>query len=159
MAAVPCDIANPSLAAGGKRRILCADQDMPVLARIRERFAREKPLTGLKLSACLHVTAETANLARTLQAGGANLALIASKAVHGYRRVGETTGGVLVYPGLETIDASRAADAMREFGHSYLTDSGAVLSDIKALLLLKIGAKLRGLPETGTDPNVYWSLN
>jgi adenosylhomocysteinase len=55
-----------------------ADQDMPVLARIRERFAKEKPLAGLKMSACLHVTAETANLARTLQAGGGDLVLIAS---------------------------------------------------------------------------------
>src|SRR5438876_35459 len=55
-----------------------ADRDMPVLARIRERFAKEKPLAGIKLSACLHVTAETANLARTLQAGGADLCLIAS---------------------------------------------------------------------------------
>jgi adenosylhomocysteinase len=72
------DIANPKLANGGKRRILWADQDMPVLARIRERFAKEKPLAGLKMSACLHVTAETANLARTLQAGGADLVLIAS---------------------------------------------------------------------------------
>ena len=51
---------------------------MPVLARIRERFAKEKPLKGLRMSACLHVTAETANLARTLQAGGADLVLIAS---------------------------------------------------------------------------------
>jgi adenosylhomocysteinase len=73
-----CDIANPSLAAGGKRRILWADQDMPVLGRIRERFAKEKPLAGIRMSACLHVTAETANLARTLQAGGADLLLIAS---------------------------------------------------------------------------------
>src|SRR6266568_660372 len=72
------DIANPKLAGGGKRRILWADGDMPVLARIRQRFAQEKPLAGLRLSACLHVTAETANLARTLQAGGADLVLIAS---------------------------------------------------------------------------------
>src|SRR3981081_2157662 len=72
------DIANPKLAGAGKRRILWADQDMPVLARIRERFAKEKPLAGLRMSACLHVTAETANLARTLQAGGADLVLIAS---------------------------------------------------------------------------------
>src|ERR1051325_5848303 len=72
------DIANPKLAGGGKRRILWADGDMPVLARIRERFSREKPLAGVRLSACLHVTAETANLARTLQAGGADLVLIAS---------------------------------------------------------------------------------
>src|SRR5205085_10940526 len=57
---------------------LWADGDMPVLARIRQRFEQEKPLAGLRLSACLHVTAETANLARTLQAGGADLVLVAS---------------------------------------------------------------------------------
>jgi adenosylhomocysteinase len=72
------DIKDHKLAAGGKKRILWADRDMPVLARIRERFAKEKPLAGLRLSACLHVTAETANLARTLQAGGAAVLLVAS---------------------------------------------------------------------------------
>ena len=66
------------LAAEGKRRIEWADNDMPVLAEIRNRFAKEKPLSGKKMSACLHVTAETANLARTLQAGGADLVLVAS---------------------------------------------------------------------------------
>lgn len=66
------------LAAEGKRRIEWADNDMPVLAAIRRRFAREKPLKGKKMSACLHVTAETANLARTLKAGGADLMLVAS---------------------------------------------------------------------------------
>src|SRR5437868_6792589 len=73
-----CDIGNPKLAPQGKKRILWADADMPVLQRIRERFAREKPLAGVRLSACLHVTAETANLARTLQAGGADVVLVAS---------------------------------------------------------------------------------
>src|SRR3984893_18688980 len=72
------DVKDLKLAADGKRRILWADSDMPVLARIRDRFAREKPLQGLRMSACLHVTAETANLARALQAGGADLVLIAS---------------------------------------------------------------------------------
>jgi adenosylhomocysteinase len=72
------DVKNLALAPQGKKRILWADTDMPVLARIRERFAKEKPLTGLRMSACLHVTAETANLARTLQAGGADLVLVAS---------------------------------------------------------------------------------
>src|SRR2546430_1668052 len=72
------DIKDLALAPQGKKRILWADTDMPVLARIRERFGKEKPLAGLRLSACLHVTAETANLARTLQAGGADLVLIAS---------------------------------------------------------------------------------
>src|SRR6266446_4039598 len=72
------DIKDAKLAPGGKKRILWADRDMPVLARIRERFAKEKPLAGLRMAACLHVTCETANLARTLQAGGADLCLIAS---------------------------------------------------------------------------------
>ncbi|HLN27080.1 MAG TPA: adenosylhomocysteinase [Gemmataceae bacterium] len=72
------DIKDPKLAAQGKKRILWADRDMPVLARIRERFEKEKPLSGLRLSACLHVTAETANLARALQAGGGDVVLVAS---------------------------------------------------------------------------------
>ena len=72
------DVKNMALAEGGKKRILWADHDMPVLQLVKERFAREKPLKGLRMSACLHVTAETANLARTLQAGGADLVLVAS---------------------------------------------------------------------------------
>ena len=72
------DVADLSLAQGGKKRILWADNDMPVLASIRERFAKEKPLAGKNVSACLHITAETANLARTLKAGGANVVLCAS---------------------------------------------------------------------------------
>src|ERR1700732_3755748 len=75
---VACDIKDPKLAPQGKKRILWADRDMPVLARIRERFEKEKPLRGLRLSACLHVTAETANLGRALKAGGAELLLCAS---------------------------------------------------------------------------------
>jgi adenosylhomocysteinase len=67
-----------SLAAGGVARILWADRQMPVLAAIRERFEREQPLSGYRLSACLHVTTETANLARTLKAGGADVVLCAS---------------------------------------------------------------------------------
>ena len=72
------DVADLSLAAGGKKRILWADNDMPVLAAIRRRFAKSKPLKGMNVSACLHITAETANLARALKAGGANVALCAS---------------------------------------------------------------------------------
>src|SRR5712692_3296347 len=72
------DVKDLKLAPHGKKRILWADTDMPVLSRIRDRFAKEKPLAGLRMSACLHVTAETANLARTIQAGGADLVLIAS---------------------------------------------------------------------------------
>jgi adenosylhomocysteinase len=72
------DVADLSLAAGGKKRILWADNDMPVLAAIRRRFVKETPLKGRNVSACLHITAETANLARALKAGGANLVLCAS---------------------------------------------------------------------------------
>lgn len=72
------DVADLSLAQGGKKRILWADNDMPVLASIRERFAKDKPLAGKNVSACLHITAETANLARALKAGGANVVLCAS---------------------------------------------------------------------------------
>jgi adenosylhomocysteinase len=72
------DVKDLSLAAEGKKRIEWADNDMPVLKKISEKFEKEKPLLGKKMSACLHVTAETANLARTLKAGGADLVLIAS---------------------------------------------------------------------------------
>ncbi|MGD8206995.1 MAG: adenosylhomocysteinase, partial [Thiohalocapsa sp.] len=72
------DIADLSLADRGRRRIDWAAGEMPVLAGIRERFERERPLAGLRVSACLHVTTETANLVRTLKAGGADLVLCAS---------------------------------------------------------------------------------
>ncbi len=73
-----CHIKDETLAEGGRRRIDWAAREMPVLKQIRERFEKEKPLKGLRISACLHVTAETANLMRTLQAGGADLVLVAS---------------------------------------------------------------------------------
>jgi adenosylhomocysteinase len=72
------DIKNIDLAPAGRLRIEWAEREMPVLRLIRERFAREKPLAGVHLSACLHITTETANLARTLQAGGAEVVLTAS---------------------------------------------------------------------------------
>jgi adenosylhomocysteinase len=72
------DVADLALAPEGKKRILWADNDMLVLAAIRRRFAKVKPLKGKNVSACLHITAETANLARTLKAGGANVVLCAS---------------------------------------------------------------------------------
>src|SRR5205814_7044462 len=72
------DVKDISLAAEGKKRIEWADKDMPVLRAIRERFAKEKPLAGYKMSACLHITTETAALLRTLQAGGAEIVACAS---------------------------------------------------------------------------------
>jgi len=72
------DIKDPSLAEAGRQRIEWAYREMPVIKLIRERFTAEKPLKGVRISACLHVTVETANLALTLKEGGANLILCAS---------------------------------------------------------------------------------
>ena len=72
------DVKDLALAAEGVRRIMWADRQMPVLAAIRERFEAEQPLAGYRISACLHVTTETANLMRTLKAGGADVVLCAS---------------------------------------------------------------------------------
>jgi len=72
------DVKDMSLADSGLQRIEWADRSMPVLALVRKRFEQEKPLAGLRVSGCLHITAETANLARALKAGGADLVLCAS---------------------------------------------------------------------------------
>jgi len=72
------DVKDIGLAPSGKDKILWADDHMPVLRSIRERFGKEKPLAGIRIAACLHVTTETANLMRTLKAGGAEVALCAS---------------------------------------------------------------------------------
>jgi len=72
------DVTDLALAAEGRRRVEWAEREMPVLRLIRERFDRERPLAGIRIAACLHVTTETANLMRTLEAGGASVALAAS---------------------------------------------------------------------------------
>src|SRR5450631_4102890 len=72
------DVADLALAPQGEARIAWADGQMPVLRSIRRRFEREQALAGIRIAACLHVTAETANLACTLQAGGADVALCAA---------------------------------------------------------------------------------
>jgi len=78
MKKINSDIKNPRLAAAGKEKIDWAAREMPVLKLIQERFEREKPLEGVRLAACLHVTAETANLMKVLKAGGADVVLAAS---------------------------------------------------------------------------------
>ncbi|MDX9754259.1 MAG: adenosylhomocysteinase, partial [bacterium] len=76
--AADCDIKDKSLASKGKERIMWADRHMPVLQLIREQFEKRQPLKGFRIAACLHVTTETANLMRTLKAGGAHVVLCAS---------------------------------------------------------------------------------
>jgi adenosylhomocysteinase len=75
---VEYDIKDPGLAEGGRRKIQWAENEMPVLSQIQARFAKEQPLKGTKIAACLHVTTETANLMKTLQMGGAEVILCAS---------------------------------------------------------------------------------
>jgi S-adenosylhomocysteine hydrolase len=70
------EVKDLSLAKAGRNRVDWAERDMPVLPAIRERFEKEKPLAGMRMSACLHVTVETANLAQTLKAGWADLLLV-----------------------------------------------------------------------------------
>jgi adenosylhomocysteinase len=78
MAAKKYDVKDFRLAQNGRKRIVWAGQDMPVLRRVKERFHKEQPFRGMHFSACLHVTAETANLVQTLKAGGAHVVLCAS---------------------------------------------------------------------------------
>ena len=92
----------------------------------------------------------------TVYASSSDIALKASKVVHRFRRVGETTGGVLTYPGIETIDASNASRAIRGFGHFYVVDSPSVIGDIKSIIERQGPAKLRGLSQVGASPNTYW---
>ncbi|NMC79078.1 MAG: adenosylhomocysteinase, partial [Chloroflexi bacterium] len=72
------DVKDLQFAEGGRRRIEWAEREMPVLSQIQERFLKERPLDGVRISACLHVTTETANLMKALQAGGADVVLTAS---------------------------------------------------------------------------------
>src|SRR3954453_12834530 len=78
MTQLPCDIKNIELADQGKKRIEWANQSMPVLQSIRKDFIKSQPLKGMRISACLHVTTETANLMITLRDGGADIVLCAS---------------------------------------------------------------------------------
>ena len=91
------DVKDLALADEGRRRIEWADRQMPVLAAIRERFEADRPLDGLRISACLHVTTETANLMRTLKAGGAEVVTAGAAfrlrpgTVHRVRAIEDTT--------------------------------------------------------------------
>jgi esterase/lipase superfamily enzyme len=94
----------------------------------------------------------------TVYASSSDVALRISKVVHGFRRLGETTDGISIYPGLETIDASSAASMAKAYGHLYITDSPSVLRDIETVIRKKLSAAQRGLSQIGTSPNQYWQL-
>src|SRR3954466_6902475 len=115
------DIADPGLADAGQARIEWADEQMPVLRSIRKRFAGERPLDGITVAACLHVTAETANLARALIAGGAEVAVCAANPLSTQDDVAAALVGLhggevhaVRGEGAETYAAHVAAVAARE---------------------------------------------
>jgi adenosylhomocysteinase len=108
------DIANPALAAEGKKRIEWAERNMPVLAQIRERFEKTKPFNGVRIAACMHVTTETANLMRVLKAGGAEIALCASNPLS----TQDDTAAALVYEYGISVFARNAVD--RDGYHAHI---------------------------------------
>ena len=110
---VAADILDPSLAEPGRLRIEWADRQMPVLWKIRERFEKERPLEGLTIAACLHVTTETANLMRTLKAGGATVALCASNPLS----TQDETAASLVHDFDISTFAIRGVDDSRYYSH------------------------------------------
>jgi adenosylhomocysteinase len=134
---IECDVKDLSLARGGKLRIEWAEREMPVLRLIRERFATEQPLRGVKLVACAHVTTETANLVRALQAGGAETVLIASNPLSTQDDVAASLvsdWGVPVYAikGETTETYNRHVRTALDFQPEVIIDDG---SDVVATLI------------------------
>ena len=107
------DIRDPALADEGRLKIEWADRNMPVLVRIRERFEKERPLEGMRIAACLHVTTETANLMRTLQAGGAEVVLCASNPLSTQDDTASALVGVYEIP----VYAIRGVDDPAYYAH------------------------------------------
>jgi len=137
------DIKDINLAAEGKRRIEWAEREMQVLRLIREKFSTEKPLKGVRLVACAHVTTETANLVRTLQAGGAEALLIASNPLSTQDDVAASLvadWGVPVYAikGESTETYNRHVRTALDFRPQIIIDDG---SDVVATLLKERGAQ------------------
>jgi len=142
MSRPPHDVLDLELAAQGARRIAWADRHMPVLASIRERFAKERPLAGQRLAACLHVTSETANLVRTLVAGGAEVRLCASNPLStqddvAAALVSEHGVAVFAVKGEDNARYYRHIRACLEFEPTITMDDGADL--VSSLLFVSRG--------------------
>jgi adenosylhomocysteinase len=141
------DVKDIGLAAQGKQRIEWAEREMPVLRLIRERFGEEKPLDGVKLVACAHITTETANLARALQAGGAEAVLIASNPLSTQDDVAASlvsNWGIPVYAikGESTDTYNRHVRTALDYHPDIIIDDG---SDVVATLLKERGDQVKEL--------------
>ncbi|HEY8203941.1 MAG TPA: adenosylhomocysteinase [Pyrinomonadaceae bacterium] len=137
MPAMEHDVKDLSLAPQGKRRIDWAEREMPVLRLIRERFGAEQPLKGVRIVACAHITTETANLARALQAGGADSLLIASNPLSTQDDVAASLVadcGIPVYAmkGESTDTYRRHVQTALEFAPDIIIDDG---SDVVATMI------------------------
>src|ERR687891_2315893 len=128
---VPWDIADPSLAPSGRARVEWAEGQMPVLRSIRERFQKDAPLSGTKVAACLHVTAETANLMRALAAGGADVGLCSANPLTTQDEVAaalvEDGVPVLARRGEDADSYARHVASLAEWAPDITLDDGADL--------------------------------
>src|SRR2546423_3344009 len=155
MPAMEHDVKDLSLAPNGKRRIDWAEREMPVLRLIRERFGAEQPLKGLRVVACAHITTETANLARALQAGGAESLLIASNPLSTQDDVAASLVadyGIPVYAmkGESTDTYRRHVQTALEFEPDIIIDDG---SDVVATMIKEkpeLKSKIVGTTEETT---------
>jgi adenosylhomocysteinase len=141
------DVKDIGLAEQGKQRIEWAEREMPVLRLIRERFGEEKPLKGVRLVACAHITTETANLARALQAGGAEAVLIASNPLSTQDDVAASLvsdWGIPVYAikGESTETYNRHVRTALDFHPDIIIDDG---SDVVAALIKERGDQVKEL--------------
>jgi adenosylhomocysteinase len=141
------DVKDIGLAKQGKQRIEWAEREMPVLRLIRERFNEEKPLKGIRLVACAHITSETANLARALQAGGAEAVLIASNPLSTQDDVAASLvadWGIPVYAikGESTETYNRHVRTALDFHPDIIIDDG---SDVVATLIKERGDQIKEL--------------
>src|SRR4051794_34058879 len=125
------EVADPGLAPAGRARVAWAEGQMPVLRSIRERFAGERPLAGVRVAACLHVTAETANLMTALAAGGAEAALCSANPLSAQDEVAaalaEDGVPVLAARGEDADSYARHVAALAEWGPQVTLDDGADL--------------------------------
>lgn len=126
------DVKDIKIAEGGRRRIDWAEREMPVLRLIRERFAKERPLKGLRISACLHVTTETANLMHTLHDGGAEVVLTASNPLSTQDDVAASLVThyeipVFAIKGEDNVTYYKHINAALDFGPNITMDDGADL--------------------------------
>jgi adenosylhomocysteinase len=143
--AMEFDVKDIGLAQQGKQRIEWSEREMPVLRLIRERFNEEKPLKGVRIVACAHITTETANLARALQAGGAEAVLIASNPLSTQDDVAASLvsdWGIPVYAikGESTETYNRHVRTALDFHPDIIIDDG---SDVVATLLKERGDQIK----------------